>query len=231
MLLYQQAKAHRAFRLHKQLPPLLEWSILLIPRTTAADASRPVALATPVIPAFPRMPTTSIRSAIAPSAYLVEPEHPFSPLRRQNLRYDVSHSEVPSQDDFYGNPRDSYSYHNSRFARGKGKGKLSKGRAMRNANPKDWDETQTVIPEFGGKTGIVFYTIPSLLTETCQYRVGAVQAFVTSSVPGQGQLLQHMEIQQIRMRAHPTDISPDGQVSSDRRGSDKLPQGSIGYLL
>jgi hypothetical protein len=52
---------------------------------TAADASRPVALATPVNPAFPKMPTTSIRSGIAPSAYLAEPEHPFSPLiRRQN---------------------------------------------------------------------------------------------------------------------------------------------------
>jgi hypothetical protein len=58
---------------------------------TAADASRPVALATPLNPAFPRMPTTSIRSGIAPSAYLAEPEHPFSPaFRRQNLRYDVS---------------------------------------------------------------------------------------------------------------------------------------------
>ncbi len=111
--------------------------IHLIDRT-AADASHPVALATPLNPAFPRMPTTSIRSGIAPSAYLAEPEHPFSPLiRRQNLRYDVSRSEVPSQDDFYGIPRDSYSYHNTRFAKGKGKGKLPKGRGTRNANPKD----------------------------------------------------------------------------------------------
>jgi hypothetical protein len=56
---------------------------------------------------------------------------------------------------------------------------------MRNANPKDWDETQTVVPEFGGNPGIVFYTVSSLLTETCQYRAGTVQAFETSSVPGQ----------------------------------------------
>ncbi len=62
----------------------------------AADASRPVAVATPLNPAFPKMPTTSIRSAIAPSAYLAEPENPFSPLWRQNLRYDVGRSEVPS---------------------------------------------------------------------------------------------------------------------------------------
>ncbi len=88
------------------------------------------------------MPTTSIRSAIAPSAYLAEPEHLFSPLGRQNLRYDVGRSEVPSQDDFYGNPRDSYSYPNPRFAKGKGKVKPSKGRGMRNANPKYWDETR-----------------------------------------------------------------------------------------
>jgi hypothetical protein len=86
---------------------------------------------------------------------------------------------------------------------------------MRNANPKDWDETQTVVPEFGGKPGIVFYTVSSLLTETCQYRVGTVQAFDISSVPGQAQLLHHMEIQQIRMRAHPTNISPDGQVTAE----------------
>ena len=99
--------------------------IHLIDRT-AADASHPVAVATPVNPAFPKMPTTSIRSGLAPSAYLAEPEHPFSPLGRQNLRYDVGRSELPSQDDFYGNPRDSYGYHSSRFAKGKGKGKLSK---------------------------------------------------------------------------------------------------------
>ncbi len=67
---------------------------------TVVDALHPVALVTPVTPAFPRMPTTSIRSAIAPSAYLTEPEHPFSPLGRQSLRYDVGRSEVPSQDDF-----------------------------------------------------------------------------------------------------------------------------------
>ncbi len=161
------------------------------------------------------MPTTSIRSAIAPSAYLPEPEHPFSPLGRQNLRYDVGRSEVPSRDVFHGNPRDSYSYRNPRFAKGRGKGKLSKGRGMRNNNPKDWDETQTVVPEFGEHPGIPFYTVFSLLTESSQFRVGTVQAFVTSSVPGQGQLLQHLEIQQIRMRAHPTDIGPDGQVTAE----------------
>ncbi len=93
---------------------------------TAADASHPVALATPVNPAFPRMPSTSIRSAIAPSAYLAEPEHPFSPLVRQNLRYYVSRSEVLSQDDFYGNPCDSYNYRNPRFAKGEGKGNFPK---------------------------------------------------------------------------------------------------------
>jgi hypothetical protein len=183
---------------------------------TAADASRLVALATPLNPAFPRMPTTSIRSGIAPSAYLAEPEHPFSPaFRRQNLRYDVSRSsEVLSQDDFYGTPRDSYSYCNTHFAKGKGKGKPPKGKGTRNANPKVWDETQTIIPEFGEKLGIEFYTLNSLPTEACQYRVGSARAFETSSVPGQGQLLQHMEMQQIRMRAHPTDFGPDGQVTA-----------------
>jgi hypothetical protein len=132
------------------------------------------------------MPTTSIRSAIAPSAYLAEPEHPFSPLGRQNLRYDVGRSELPSRDDFYGNPRDSYSNRNSHYTKGKGKGKLPKSRGMRNANPKDWDETQTIVPELGENPGISFYTVASLMTETCHYRVGTVQAFVTSSVPGQG---------------------------------------------
>ncbi len=86
---------------------------------------------------------------------------------------------------------------------------------MRNVNPKDWDDTQTVVPEFGERQGISFYTIPNLLTETCRYRVGTARAFVTSSVPGQAQLLQHLEIQQIKMRAHPKDIGPDGQVTAE----------------
>jgi hypothetical protein len=88
---------------------------------------------------------------------------------------------------------------------------------MRNANtnPKDWDETQTVIPEFGVNEGVSFYTIKNLMAENCQYRVRNTQAFVTSSVPGQGQLLQHLEIQQIRIKAHPSDVGPDGQVTAE----------------
>jgi hypothetical protein len=108
------------------------------------------------------------------------------------------------------NPRDSYSYRNTHFAKGKGKGKPPKGKGMRNASPKDWDETQTVIPEFGEKQGISFYTIPSLLTETCHYRVGTVRAF--DRISGH---LQHWEEQQVRMRAHPSDVGPDGRVTAE----------------
>jgi hypothetical protein len=132
--------------------------IHLIART-AADALRPVALATPVNPAFPRMQTTSIRSAIAPSAYLAEPENPFSPLWRQNPRYNVGRGEVLSQEDYYMNPRDSYSYRSAHFAKGKGKGKPPKGKGMRNANPKDWDDSQKSFPNSGKNK--VYHSIPS----------------------------------------------------------------------
>jgi hypothetical protein len=194
---------------------------------TAADASYPVALATPVNPAFPRMPTTSIRSAIASSAYLAEPEHPFSQLMRQNLRYDVGRSEVPSQDDFYGNPRDSYSYRNPRFAKGKGKGKLSKGRGMRNANPKDWDETQTVVPEFGEHPGITFYTVSRLLTETCQNPGGNCPSFRNKFRPWTGTTTPTLG--DTTNQDESTSHGHWPGRSSHRRGSDKLPQGLIGH--
>ncbi len=58
-------------------------------------------------------------------------------------------------------------------------------------------------------------TVNNLVAENCQYRVKSTQAFEISSVPGQGQLLQHLEIQQIRMRAHPSDVGPDGQVTAE----------------
>jgi hypothetical protein len=55
---------------------------------------------------------------------------------------------------------------------------------MRNANSKDWDETQTVVPKFGVNQGISFYTVTNLMAENCQYRVKNTQAFEISSVPG-----------------------------------------------
>jgi hypothetical protein len=140
-------------------------------------------------------------SAPASSAYMAEP------VGRQNLRYDVSRTEVPSKDDFYGIPRS-----NNRNARsvtdrtkGKGKGNPFNSKGTRNANPKDWDADQVIIPEFRINLGIKFYTVNNLGTEgMSNYPVRNHPAFFRSITPGNP--IQYLHNQQVKMRINPSDL-------------------------
>jgi hypothetical protein len=74
------------------------------------------------------------------------------PVASRQSRYDYGRTDVPSQDDYYGNgdvygnPRNYYGNRNARFAmgKGKGKGKSFNAKGMRNAIPKEWDADQSI---------------------------------------------------------------------------------------
>jgi hypothetical protein len=106
-----------------------------------SQASAP---ATVTKPTFKDAPSTSGTFASAPSAL----------PGQQRLLYDVNRSDLPTQDEFYGNPRNNARYNTGRS---KGKGKLSKNKGMRNVTPIDWDPNMTTIPEFGSSLGITFF--------------------------------------------------------------------------
>ncbi len=95
--------------------------MFLVDHTTVDIAPHPTAHAVPVAPTFQQL-TAEVLSAPATRAFLEAPEY-YSTIGQQQSRYDVSRSDVPSQDayygngDVYGNPRNYYGNRNEQRKR------------------------------------------------------------------------------------------------------------------